>query len=1253
MRKPAIVWLAATILAGVLARATPSTPTGESLVPAEKVAPPYSVAGESTVGSATQATAGLREVASFWGESSEDVPLCGVMDGEGGRALLAMAGSPPKIVKLRLGDEDTYPRRVGALLLGTDDGIPQCAVLDVADGCAYFGTSSSPARIVKVALGAGDELPTRVSALTLDAGENDLRCAVVDAANGHAFFGTYTVPGRVVKVALGNSVARLGAVTLLAGEDNLRCATINAAAGYACFGTYTTPGQLVKIGLGAGSAPPTRSTALALQSGESSLGGAAFDPVANAVYLATQSGIRLVMVSTGTAVGSAMQRRGAVVLDSQTERLYGDVALDPVERCLYVGAGPLFRLNRMVKFELQGPTTLPVRAGYAPIPQGGSAAGVLLFDPHLRRLHMTVEDYPSAVHMLPAEPRSVPMSRLGAGETTADAQAATSVIDAVSGYAYVFNTKTPAVLAKVALGDGTNPPEEVASLELPAADGSVRCAVIDAAAGYLYAGTFTDPGRVVKIALGAGDDAPTRVGALVLPEGERSLTGAGIDTAHGFAYFSNASTFIKVTLGEGDALPTRVGRSTGYTAGSSGGDVALDLATGYGYCSFGGSPAKLGKFVLGVGNAEPKMLGTVSLASGEDTPRSIALDPLRGNVYIGVSTTPASVVKFAVGAGNGLPTRVGATALAADETSPYGMVIDPAAGFLCVGASTIPGKIVKLALGSPGGPAARIESLTLPSSERGIRAAVLQADAGHAWFVSSTLDSRMTVVKIAVGDAGTLPTVVSSLRLDSGESRLSCSAALAEDGIALFASGTVPSKVMKVAVGAPEDEPVILSSTLLDEEDSTPACIVADPEGGHAYLGMQDRVVKVAIGEGSEPPVRVGAGLLSANDGGALCGVLHHAAGHAWFGTDESPAKVLKFSLGADGAPPERVAELVLEPGEAYLGSALIDPAGEYAWFGTSADADTPARVVKIALGTGDDAPRRVGALVLDDADGHGLHTAVIVPSEGHGFFMTRRGRFIKVMLGEGEDLPTPVSYVPEYTSWLPGFSGGFADLDANLAFFTDTIMLAQPGADTSTTVHKYGLTGGGAAPKSLGTLRVAGTDYRISGAIDASSNRIVVAAGTNPTKFLKLAYGHAGILRATRFQMPVRGLVEDVRFYRHYAGGNLRLSLYAEGEPKQLVWESEGVESTGTGEIVVPIAAGTPAELVLEPGTYWAAWQSDRDGDVGSWRQTIGDSGFRVAHDFGPSPESIAGDVAIPTSDLWTEYITYRKIGQSWWSLR
>ena len=78
-----------------------------------------------------------------------------------------------------------------------------------------------------------------------------------------------------------------------------------------------------------------------------------------------------------------------------------------------------------------------------------------------------------------------------------------------------------------------------------------------------------------------------------------------------------------------------------------------------------------------------------------------------------------------------------------------------------------------------------------------------------------------------------------------------------------------------------------------------------------------------------------------------------------------TPGIIVKVALGAGDAAPRRVAALNLRliDNENNLTAAMIDTQTKHAWF--AANSSPNQQLVKIALGAGDAAPTRLSALSL------------------------------------------------------------------------------------------------------------------------------------------------------------------------------------------------------------------------------------------------------------------------------------------------
>ena len=131
------------------------------------------------------------------------------------------------------------------------------------------------------------------------------------------------------------------------------------------------------------------------------------------------------------------------------------------------------------------------------------------------------------------------------------------------------------------------------------------------------------------------------------------------------------------------------------------------------------------------------------------------------------------------------------------------------------------------------------------------------------------------------------------------------------------------------------------------------------------------------------------------------------------------------------------------------------------------------------------------------------------------------------------------------------------------------------------------------------------------------------------------------GFIKGTRLVLTNLAAVSNVFFYSHFAAGNVRLALYTNSSPKELLWQSGAISNTASNDwLVAPISAGTPGNLVLLPGTYWLAWQVDTPYDVPSYTAGTSGDGFYLNQPSGNFPASLAGEQT--SSETWSEYFNY-----------
>jgi len=131
------------------------------------------------------------------------------------------------------------------------------------------------------------------------------------------------------------------------------------------------------------------------------------------------------------------------------------------------------------------------------------------------------------------------------------------------------------------------------------------------------------------------------------------------------------------------------------------------------------------------------------------------------------------------------------------------------------------------------------------------------------------------------------------------------------------------------------------------------------------------------------------------------------------------------------------------------------------------------------------------------------------------------------------------------------------------------------------------------------------------------------------------------GFIKGTKVALGSSAVVSNVCFYSHAARGNLRLGLYDNNSPKNLLWQSGIITNTADGAwITAPIAAGTPASLVLTAGAYWLTWQMDTIYDVPSYTAGASGAGFELSQNFGSFPATLIG--AQSTSENWSVFFNY-----------
>jgi hypothetical protein len=208
---------------------------------------------------------------------------------------------------------------------------------------------------------------------------------------------------------------------------------------------------------------------------------------------------------------------------------------------------------------------------------------------------------------------------------------------------------------------------------------------------------------------------------------------------------------------------------------------------------------------------------------------------------------------------------------------------------------------------------------------------------------------------------------------------------------------------------------------LVFQQYPQPLTSVIAPDRGFAFVGTdpyrrtqtpgEANIIKVALGSGDQAPTLVARLPLGSDEffrPFECPSVVDEQNGYAYFATSTLPVKIVKVALGSGNGAPSRVGHLTLQPGDGTLSSAVVDGARGYAYFGTNT---TPGRVIKVALGADSSPPSRVADLTLGSDVGP-LSSAVIDPERGYAYFGTNTmpGKVVKVALGAGNAPPTRVA---------------------------------------------------------------------------------------------------------------------------------------------------------------------------------------------------------------------------------------------------
>ena len=194
--------------------------------------------------------------------------------------------------------------------------------------------------------------------------------------------------------------------------------------------------------------------------------------------------------------------------------------------------------------------------------------------------------------------------------------------------------------------------------------------------------------------------------------------------------------------------------------------------------------------------------------------------------------------------------------------------------------------------------------------------------------------------------------------------------------------------------------------------------------------------------------------------------------------------------------------------------------------------------------------------------------------------------------------------------------------------------------------VHKVELGAGLQLPVRVGSLALPLYEYVARAAFaDPASGNAWMGTESEPTSVFKLALNQKGLVKGTLMLLLEPGRIKSMHLYTHFGGGNFRTALYSLDPVNPLLWQSgEFLAAAGGVFHETTIAAGSPADLVIGPGIYWLAWQTDSLGYLPSYVPTVPGLGFCYPHAFGPFPGVMPPNRSWFTGEWWSQYVTYSR---------
>lgn len=459
------------------------------------------------------------------------------------------------------------------------------------------------------------------------------------------------------------------------------------------------------------------------------------------------------------------------------------------------------------------------------------------------------------------------------------------------------------------------------------------------------------------------------------------------------------------------------------------------------------------------------------------------------------------------------------------------------------------------------------------------------------------------------------------------------------NGFVYFVGKTTPARIVKIRL---LDFTVAGELTLNPGEDHIGTGVI-DPLTGNAYFGTNTTsgtLVKVKLSD----MTRVGALPLHSGEDHLVSSVIDPEDGHAYFGTGTAPGRIVKIKLSDFS----RVGGITLESGEDNLVCGVIDPGRGYAYFG--ADESTTKTVIRVDLLNF----TRDGTLPLWAMQWYCLRNAFIDSTLDCAVFSGDYGNIVRVRLSDFTVRDDYLAASPP-SSWQ--YSSG-AVLDPLKGYYYRTTAYGGMRGTTGTIGDLFRTPRSDLAVAESGEYLYSNYFYSAvyNPVIDAPErylygvfdqlSRLGDAATTRALARVNLAMN--GSIHANRVHPVVREAVRNVYFYNHEAGGHVRLAIYDNLSPKNLIWQSAPIDlATSNTWTVAPISGGTPASVTINAGYYWLAWQTDSKADAPSCHATYAGSSscsneINFPYPYGSYPATIAPDPTYNATMAWGIYWDY-----------